>query len=134
MEFVCPAGSLQGLKTAIEHGDTVIGVDFDIERVRYHCEAGRNVVRGTPSDADFWEQLRGQHHFELVMLALPNLEANLSALEQLRAINFSGRIAATVRYPDDREPLHAAGATVVFNIYAEAGAGFAGHVEDFFAN
>ena len=26
-----------------EHGDTVIGIDFDIERVRYHCEAGRNV-------------------------------------------------------------------------------------------
>ena len=116
-----------------EHGDTVIGIDFDIERVRYHCEAGRNVVRGTPSDADFWEQLRGKHHFELIMLALPNLEANLSALEQLKEIGFSGQIAATARYPDDVEPLQEAGANAVFNIYGEAGAGFAAHTEDFFA-
>ncbi len=115
------------------HGDTVVGVDFDAERVRHHLDAGRYVVRGTPSDADFWEQV-GHHNIDLVLLALPNLEASLSALEQLRAINFSGRIAATARYPDDSEPLHTAGATAVFNIYAEAGAGFAGHVENFFAN
>jgi len=69
------------------------------------------------------------HSIELVMLALPNLMANLDALEQLRAIDFPGRIAATARYPDEEAPLREAGATAVFNIYAEAGAGFAGHVE-----
>jgi|TARA_B100001971_G_scaffold187425_1_gene188131 predicted Kef-type K+ transport protein len=115
------------------HGDTVVGVDFDAERVKYHVDAGRNVVRGTPSDADFWEQMHSSHNIELVMLALPNLEASLSALEQLRTIHFSGRIAATARYPDEISPLREAGATAVFNVYAEAGAGFAGHVEDFFS-
>jgi len=115
------------------HGDTVVGVDFDAERVKYHVDAGRNVVRGTPSDADFWEQMHSSHNIVLVMLALPNLEASLSALEQLRTIHFSGRIAATARYPDEIAPLREAGATAVFNVYAEAGAGFAGHVEDFFS-
>ncbi|MBA1333564.1 hypothetical protein QQ73_21860 [Candidatus Endoriftia persephone str. Guaymas] len=63
------------------------------------------------------------------MLALPNLAANLDALEQLREISFPGRIAATARYPDDEEELRQSGATAVFNIYTEAGAGFADHVE-----
>ena len=86
-------------------------------------------MRGAPSDADFWEQVHQDHSIELVMLALPNLAANLDALEQLRAIDFAGRIAATARYPDEEKPLREGGATAVFNIYAEAGAGFAGHVE-----
>ena len=46
----------------------------------------------------------------------------------------AGRIAATARYPDDVEPLQAAGANAVFNIYGEAGAGFAAHTEGFFRN
>ncbi len=63
------------------------------------------------------------------MLALPTLTANLEALEQLREIGFKGGIAATARYEDEEAQLHEAGATAVFNIYAEAGTGFAGHVE-----
>ena len=39
-----------------------------------------------------------------------------------------GRVAATARYPDEEAQLRDAGATAVFNIYAEAGTGFAGHV------
>jgi len=63
------------------------------------------------------------------MLALPNLQANLDALAQLRAINFAGRITAIARFPDEVALLQKAGATAVYNIYTEAGAGFAEHVE-----
>jgi hypothetical protein len=111
------------------HGDTVVGIDLDAERVRRHQASGRNVVRGAPSDADFWDKLHKDHGIELVMLALPNLTANLDALDQLHAIDFQGRIAATARYPDEEAALRKTGVTAVFNIYAEAGAGFAGHVE-----
>ncbi len=112
------------------HGDTVVGVDFDGEQVSRHRQEGRNVTRGAPTDPDFWEQVDKDHRIELIMLALPNLTANLDAREQLRATGFVGRIAATARYPDEEEPLRAAGATAVFNIYAEAGGGFASHVEE----
>ena len=111
------------------HGDTVIGVDFDAEKIKGHQATGRNVLAGDPSDADFWEKIDQNHSIKLVMLALPNLQANLSALEQLREISFPGRIAATARYPDEEEQLRQSGATAVFNIYTEAGAGFADHVE-----
>ena len=62
------------------------------------------------------------------MLALPNLAAKLAVLDQLRAVSFDGRVAAAVKYHDEIEPLEQAGASTVFNVYAQAGAGFAEHV------
>jgi hypothetical protein len=111
------------------HGETVIGVDFDAELIVRHRSMGRNVLLGDPSDADFWELVEQDHSIKLVMLALPNLQANLDALAELRAVSFSGRIAAIARFPDETALLQQSGATAVFNIYTEAGAGFAEHVE-----
>ncbi len=111
------------------HGDTVVGIDFDAEVIKKHLSMGHKVLHGDPSDADFWDKIERTHSIELVMLALPNLQANLDALEQLREISFRGRIAATARYSDEKEPLRRSGATAVFDIYTEAGSGFADHVE-----
>ncbi len=111
------------------HGDTVVGIDFDDELVKWHQAMGRKVLHGDPSDSDFWDKIEEDHGIRLVMLALPNLQANRDALEQLRKISFSGRIAATARFPDEVKLLRKSGATAVFNIYTEAGAGFAEHVE-----
>ncbi len=111
------------------HGETVVGIDFDNELIKRHQSTGRNVLHGDPSDADFWDKMEHDHRIKLVMLALPNLQANLDALEQLRKISFPGTIAATAKFPDEEKFLRQAGATAVFNIYTEAGAGFANHVE-----
>ncbi len=111
------------------HGDTVLGIDFDDDLVKEHLAKGRKVLHGDPSDADFWDKIDKDHNIELVMLALPNLQANRDALDQLRKISFSGRIAATARFPDEVEKLRKSGAGAVFNIYTEAGVGFAEHVE-----
>ena len=111
------------------HGDTVIGIDFDAEKVNKHQAMGRNALYGDPSDADFWDKIEQDHSIELVMLALPNLQANMDALDELREIAFTGRITATARYPDEVKILRNSGATAVFNIYTEAGVGFADHVE-----
>lgn len=111
------------------HPETVVGIDFDAEVIKRHQAIGRNVLHGDPSDADFWDKIEKTHSIKLVMLALPNLEANLDALEQLQKISFPGRIAATAGYADDETKLLDSGATAVFNIYTEAGNGFADHVE-----
>jgi glutathione-regulated potassium-efflux system ancillary protein KefC len=111
------------------HGETVIGVDFDAELINKHRSMGRKVLQGDPSDADFWDLIEQDHRFNLVMLALPNLQANLDALAELQAASFAGRIAAIARFPDEMARLEQAGATAVFNFYTEAGAGFAEHVE-----
>jgi glutathione-regulated potassium-efflux system ancillary protein KefC len=109
--------------------ESVVGIDFNSELVQKHRATGRNVMHGDPSDADFWDNVERDHNIKLVMLALPNLRANMDALEQLREISFTGQIAATAKYPDDEELLRQSGATAVFNIYTEAGTGFADHVQ-----
>jgi len=111
------------------HGDTLVGIDFDSDRIKKHQSMGRNVIHGDPSDADFWDKIEKDHRITLIMLALPNLQANLDALSQLKMINFPGRIAAIAKFPDEVSQLKKFGATAVFNIYTEAGAGFAEHVE-----
>ncbi len=61
-------------------------------------------------------------------MALPKLNTNLAVLERLAEASFSGRVAVNAKFPDEVDGLKGAGATTVFNIYTEAGAGFAAHV------
>jgi hypothetical protein len=42
-------------------------------------------------------------------------------------------ITAVARYPDEKVQLEEAGAHMAFDTFAEAGAGFAGHVRERFA-
>lgn len=112
------------------HGDTIVGVDFDTDLKGKHKANARRVLRGDPSDSDFWDRLEGHENIELAMLALPNLQANLNALKQLRASSYSGKIAAIARFPDEVDVLKDAGAATVFNIYTETGASFASSVVD----
>ncbi len=111
------------------HGDTVVGVDFDADLVKQHQSQGHNIIYGDPSDADFWDKMEANHNIRIVMLALPNIQANLDVLEQLQITSFPGNIAAIASYPDEGELLLQSGATTVFNIFTEAGAGFADHVD-----
>ena len=62
------------------------------------------------------------------MLALPKLNTTLDVVTQLENAAFDGEVAATSKFPDEVEALKKAGVDVVFNIYTEAGTGFASHV------
>lgn len=112
------------------HGDRVIGVDANPNVVQDQKVRGRRVIEGDPSDADFWERMQVNRSLELIMITLPLSSTTLSVIRQLRATGFAGRIAATARFPDQEEALLEAGATMVFNTFTEAGAGFAAHVMD----
>lgn len=110
------------------YGDTVVGIDRDPVTVAAQCELGRRVLFGDPSDADFWDRVQAAHSLRLVMLTLPSLGTSLAVLAQLQSSSFAGRIAAIAKFPDEIEALEKAGAHTVFNVYNEAGAGFAAHV------
>ena len=110
------------------HGETVVGVDIDPVLVERLQATGRNILLGDPSDSDFWDRIQKTHTVKLMMLTLPKLEINLSVLDHIAASTFTGQVAATARFPDEVEKLMQAGATTVFDIYNEAGAGFAEHV------
>jgi predicted Kef-type K+ transport protein len=110
------------------YGETVVGVDIDPVTASNQRSMGREVLRGDASDADFWDRVQASHTLELVMLTLPKMNAAIAVLDRLREVSFTGHVAAIARYPDEVEELKLAGAATVFNIYAEAGAGFASHV------
>jgi predicted Kef-type K+ transport protein len=110
------------------YGDAVVGFDYDPDTVEKQQQLGRRVLVGNPADADFWEKVERYHHVELVMLATPNVDANIEAMELLRVSGYDGKVAAVAHFADEEERLKAAGVDTVFNIYAEAGSGFASQI------
>ncbi len=110
-------------------GDTVVGLDMDDAAVTRQAEAGRNVIRASATDADFWNRFNlSTDRLQLVLLALPNHQENLFAAEQLTARGFHGTLAAIAKYPDEVAELKEAGADAAFNLYAQAGVGLADDV------
>jgi predicted Kef-type K+ transport protein len=106
-----------------------VGIDADPDSVKRQKAAGRNVVQGSATDADFWHRLHlDDGHIKLVLLAMPQASENVFATEHLLKEGFEGTIGAIAKFPDDEEALRAAGVHQVFNLYAEAGAGLAQHV------
>ena len=111
------------------HGDIVIGIDFDSEKVEKQKQAGCNVIAGDAADIDFWARVRRgrQANLRLILLAMSNHAANMTAVREIIGHNFEGIIAATAQYDDEVEELKEAGAHIVYNFYAEAGFGFSEH-------
>jgi predicted Kef-type K+ transport protein len=114
---------------ALQRGRKPVGVDADPDVVRRHQAAGRRVIQGSATDADFWHRLecRGGH-LRLVLLAMSKLSENVFAARHLKAEGFDGLVGAIAQFRDDEPALQEAGVDLVFNLYAEAGAGFAQHV------
>ena len=112
------------------HGDKVIGIDFDERLIEKHQTFGRQVIRGNPTDPDFWENFETKPDFQLILLALPNTESSLEVIKNLRDLGYSNDIAATVHYPEDEKTLLDAGAIHVYNIYKNTGMSLARSYEN----
>ncbi len=115
-----------------DFGKVAIGVENNTNKVLEHRNKGRRVVHGDATDPDFWHRAR-HDNLRMVLLAMPEHNANMHALKQIRDKDFTGYIAALALFPDDAAELEAAGAQVAFNLYEEAGSGFAAQVEPLLA-
>ena len=108
-------------------GDTVLGLDADYSIVLAHKKERRNVIIGDANDSGFWENLE-RGNVSMVLLTMKNFPANKLAAQRLRRSQFSGKIAAVAIYDDEIKQLQELGVDSVFNVYEEAGVGFAEHV------
>ncbi len=115
-----------------ELGEGLIGVDNDGPTVERQIEAGRNVIKGDPTDLDFWERLVLEAKVKLVMLALPNQACNLTAISEIRARKDRRDMVVTAiaQHDDDALELRERGADAAFNLYARAGQGYADLVRE----
>ncbi len=110
-------------------GDKVLGVDHDAAKVKKMNTGEMNVIRGSAIDPDFWSRINmNQANVKMIVLAMPNAQENLFAARLLKETGYTGKVAAVARYADEIEALKQAGVHAAFNLYAEAGAGFAEHV------
>ncbi|PJG60192.1 cation:proton antiporter family protein [Aeromonas cavernicola] len=120
----------QGAYAELEHqvGPVILGVENDSDKLPALRAQGMNVIEGDATDTDFWDKVLLSNQVNLVLLAMPHHSGNLYAIEKLRSQAFSGKIAAIVRFEDEIASLQAYGVDAVFNVYNEAGSGFARHV------
>jgi predicted Kef-type K+ transport protein len=105
-------------------GDKVWGMDADKDRVTKLSEQGMHVFFGDGEDADLWENI-DLSSVKLVLLALPSIDDDINIFQQLKQANYAGKVAAIARYEDERLTLLESGVDNVFNLYKEAGIGFA---------
>lgn len=111
-----------------KYGNVILGVENNGDKAPLLREQGMNVLEGDATDTDFWDKVILSHQVQLVILAMPHHSGNLYAIDKLRSHGFHGKIAAIVRFEDDIASLREQGVDAVFNVYDEAGSGFARHV------
>jgi glutathione-regulated potassium-efflux system ancillary protein KefC len=114
-----------------QYGDWLVGIDNDPDTVSRHREAGRHVIHADATDDEFWERT-GKGNVSVILLALNRHERNLSATRRIRSRHSTGHIFSVVQYPEDAAALRAAGVESTWNLYAEAGNGFAEEVIAYF--
>lgn len=106
----------------------VIGFDRDPAAVEIHRLADRNVMLADATDSDFWERVSVRDNIDLVVFAMPKHSSNVQAARTLRRHDFPGVVTATGKFDDEVRELRDMGLDTAFNIYSEAGSGFADHV------
>ncbi|EED35767.1 sodium/hydrogen exchanger [Luminiphilus syltensis NOR5-1B] len=109
-------------------GPSVLGVESGAAQVAVHKSENRRVIRADASDPDFWQRI-DINNVQLVMLALTNHPENMLVAGLLRSLNYSGELAAVVRYADHEVEMSEHGISA-FNLYGQAGAGFAAHASE----
>lgn len=115
-----------------DYGKHIVGVEIEPDKATKHSNAGRNVVSGDATNPDFWTRApKLLDGLEWALLTMPTHNANMSAALQLKEMDYQGRIAATTKFRDEEEELKAIGVEHTFNIYTEAGLGFANEIHNF---
>jgi predicted Kef-type K+ transport protein len=110
-------------------GPVLLGVETDREKVDRLVAEGLRVIHADATDPDFWRRAgRPGVHLRAVLLAMPDHSANIYALERIREAEYEGFVAAMARYPEESALLTAAGSDIAFDVYGQAGTGFAAEI------
>jgi hypothetical protein len=109
-----------------QQDENIVGIDSDPGKIESNVREGRRVAYADAEDPSFWHLLNIDR-LRAIMLAVPDLQAKVTAARALRRRGYRGLVSATHLYPEERDPIIEAGCDVTYNYYTEAGVGFARH-------
>ena len=107
------------------HRLDVLGVEHDAVRVEQLRGDGLEVVEADATDADFWDRVVLAGGVSTVLLAMPDQNANRTALDQLRSRGFAGEVTAVAQFDDEARELREMGCGSALQLYDGAGAALA---------
>lgn len=108
------------------YGNTVVGVEENTSKIPGLRLKGMKVVYGDASDLDFWSDVKLEQ-IQLIMVNLTKHSENKAVCELILEQGYPGELAAIARHHDQLKELKKMGC-ITFNLYGEAGFGFAEHV------
>ena len=106
----------------------VLGIDSSMSTVENHLSNDLNIIHGDVTDVEFWQRIGPDSGIQLLILATSNHSTHMQVINGLDKMNKKTMVASLSRYNDEMEELKQAGVEVVFNLYAEAGLGYAEHI------
>ncbi|RLD76385.1 MAG: hypothetical protein DRJ10_13670 [Bacteroidetes bacterium] len=106
----------------------VLGIDSSMSTIKNHLSDDLNVIHGDVTDIEFWQRVKPNSRIRLLILATSNHSTHMQVINGLEKMNQKIMVASLSRYSDEMEELKQAGVEVVFNLYAEAGLGYAEHI------
>lgn len=104
--------------------ERMVGLESDPVKVNLHREEHRRVLYADAEDPGLWSNL-SYTNVDLIMFCVPDINAKLLGINQLRAAGYKKTISATALFTDEVEVLKEAGADQVYNYYDGIGSGFA---------
>jgi predicted Kef-type K+ transport protein len=110
-----------------KYGKKVLGIDQNHEKIDELVLEGKNVIQGDAMDLNFWQRINLSADPPAIILATSSHITHMKVIEQLNLLHCDLSVAAISRFEDEMIQLQEAGVKVVFNLYEEAGAGFAEH-------
>lgn len=106
-----------------DYPGAVVGVEESFERTEALKAQGIRCVHGDAGDRDFWERAC-VIDCDMLLVSLSSHREHLGVVKLARELGFTGTIAVTSSFDDEREELEQLGC-VAFNLYADVGRGFA---------
>jgi UDP-N-acetylmuramoylalanine-D-glutamate ligase len=110
-----------------KYGKKVLGIDQNHEKIDALVLEGKNVIQGDAMDLNFWQRINLSDDPPSIILATSSHITHMQVIKQLNILHCDLAVAALSRFEDEMIQLQEAGVKVVFNLYEEAGAGFAEH-------
>lgn len=104
----------------------VVGIDEKQARAEAYKNQGINCIRADANDYEFWKQ-SNLTDCEKIFVCLSNHKENMYIVHLAREMGYKNVLAVVSHFADQQKELEQHGC-IAFNLFAEAGHGFAEHV------